>query len=398
MAKKYHLGDDGQPRPCDAKISCPKGGEQDHFEGGIQDARSWAEEKNAEQAGGSFGNVSKEPESEADHLISVFKKKLAIVEKDHVENITAYNTAMRDVKELEDEARLIQQRSPDDADEVDEAWDAVYLKNADIQHFAEERRLNEQEIEDLNNDINLAKKMKGDESLATKEQEEENLEIDQADNTLNEVFNDIHDPEVADDENEFDLAVGRAQSSADILLSTGKDSDRKNVEITAEVAESQASDYEAMDMPDHAERSRKLAEAIRIELDTPRGNVKTKEEVNTEIEKAFSENELGTGISVDSDGSVSTENVDTPNDEFFYSDSEGNLVDYDTDWEPVEGLSNQYGYKGPIMDSSETVSAGVLDYIRENPGTYVASPVETIQEDDDDDYPEQAGWVLMKKK
>lgn len=51
---KYHLGDDGQPRPCEAEFNCPKGGDTPHFEGGLDDARVWAEEQNAQAAGGTM--------------------------------------------------------------------------------------------------------------------------------------------------------------------------------------------------------------------------------------------------------------------------------------------------------------------------------------------------------
>lgn len=65
MAQKYHLGDDGQPRPCDANIKCPKGGDAPHFTGDIKDARAWAEDQNAQAAGGSFAKKTARTNSAA---------------------------------------------------------------------------------------------------------------------------------------------------------------------------------------------------------------------------------------------------------------------------------------------------------------------------------------------
>lgn len=49
---KFHISDDGVVRPCDAKISCPIGGESIHFDS-YDDAVKSSEDTNAEK----YGNV-----------------------------------------------------------------------------------------------------------------------------------------------------------------------------------------------------------------------------------------------------------------------------------------------------------------------------------------------------
>lgn len=49
---KFHISDDGVVRPCDAKNSCPIGGESIHFEK-YEDAVQESENRNAEK----YGNV-----------------------------------------------------------------------------------------------------------------------------------------------------------------------------------------------------------------------------------------------------------------------------------------------------------------------------------------------------
>lgn len=83
---KFHLGDDGQPRPCTAgTMACPKGGEQNHFEGGIQDARSWAEERNEELA----GDMSEIPSHEKS--LSSTDKYEKVIQEDTDAAIQEYN-------------------------------------------------------------------------------------------------------------------------------------------------------------------------------------------------------------------------------------------------------------------------------------------------------------------
>lgn len=53
---KFHLNKYGEPARCDAQIKCRVSrGDGEHFDGDLRGAVEWAEKKNAEQAGGSFG-------------------------------------------------------------------------------------------------------------------------------------------------------------------------------------------------------------------------------------------------------------------------------------------------------------------------------------------------------
>jgi hypothetical protein len=62
------------------------------------------------------------------------------------------------------------------------------------------------------------------------------------------------------------------------------------------------------------------------------------------------------------------------------------------DWEVLNGWSGQYGYSGPIMHASEYVGGDLERHIRETPGLYCVSVVETLDDDD-----EPAGWIIMRK-
>lgn len=71
-------------------------------------------------------------------------------------------------------------------------------------------------------------------------------------------------------------------------------------------------------------------------------------------------------------------------------------------WEPVDGHSGQYGYSGPIMHPSETLSGGMAARIIAEGGTYAVVAVEqdTDHLDDHDAIMEArdnpAGWALMR--
>jgi hypothetical protein len=59
-------------------------------------------------------------------------------------------------------------------------------------------------------------------------------------------------------------------------------------------------------------------------------------------------------------------------------------------WQLLTGWTGQYGYRGPVMHSSEFVGGALAEHILETPGTYVVTAVET------DDEP--AGWVVAYRE
>lgn len=65
-------------------------------------------------------------------------------------------------------------------------------------------------------------------------------------------------------------------------------------------------------------------------------------------------------------------------------------------WEYVDGYSGQYRYSGPVMHASEQLAGGMARDVLETPGTYVLCVVECWP-DDEDEEPEPAGWVLLRR-
>lgn len=55
---KYHIDDNGNPKPCSAKIKCPKGDNSPHFSGNLKEATKWAETHNAKEYS-SFNSMKK---------------------------------------------------------------------------------------------------------------------------------------------------------------------------------------------------------------------------------------------------------------------------------------------------------------------------------------------------
>lgn len=66
---KYHVSKRGEPVICDAKIQCRLSGENDHFNGTLDNARKWAEKRNAEDAGGASFSSSISKESSEGQLL-----------------------------------------------------------------------------------------------------------------------------------------------------------------------------------------------------------------------------------------------------------------------------------------------------------------------------------------
>ncbi len=61
-------------------------------------------------------------------------------------------------------------------------------------------------------------------------------------------------------------------------------------------------------------------------------------------------------------------------------------------WELLTGWTGQSGYHGLVMHASEYVGGALERHIRENPGIYVVTSVET-----DDDSEQPAGWVIARR-
>lgn len=63
------------------------------------------------------------------------------------------------------------------------------------------------------------------------------------------------------------------------------------------------------------------------------------------------------------------------------------------------GYTGQYGYNGAVMHASEFIGGGLARDILAEPGIYVVTSVEVLPEDDDDDEnPEPAGWIVLRRR
>lgn len=67
-------------------------------------------------------------------------------------------------------------------------------------------------------------------------------------------------------------------------------------------------------------------------------------------------------------------------------------------WEVFStGYTGQHGYNGGVMHASEYMGGRLLDDIMERPGIYVIVAVE-VEPDEEDEYPEPAGWTVLRLK
>jgi hypothetical protein len=75
--------------------------------------------------------------------------------------------------------------------------------------------------------------------------------------------------------------------------------------------------------------------------------------------------------------------------------SETEDVDVDGPWEPITGMSLQYGYHGAIMHPSEYVGPGIakrlLSIAEDSPATFVIVEVIDIEEPD-----ALIGWAILQ--
>lgn len=161
---KYHIGDDGQPRPCNAKIKCPKGSETPHFSGNQADARVWAEEQNTERAGGSFGlqKGATQDKSDADEALAVSQRNLAAEKNDLEENKQSYNATRDELDSLKDDP-LYFSLSSDNNPDLDDLIEQVSTAESDMAVYENAMAQNEVRIKEIQDDIEFAKKQQAKE-------------------------------------------------------------------------------------------------------------------------------------------------------------------------------------------------------------------------------------------
>lgn len=115
------------------------------------------------------------------------------------------------------------------------------------------------------------------------------------------------------------------------------------------------------------------------------------------------EHEFGTAHIIYPDGTFSVrDDVAAPWDVEFNGDPDTlEINDYhDEGWETVAGLSNQYGYHGPILHESETMSPGILallSHLANAPILVCLSVVCDYADPDADDYGDSIGWAVLTR-
>ena len=67
-------------------------------------------------------------------------------------------------------------------------------------------------------------------------------------------------------------------------------------------------------------------------------------------------------------------------------------------WEPLIGFTGQCGYRGAVRHPSEFIGGGLERHILDNPGTYVAVPVEDFTPmERGEPEPDAFGWAVLRK-
>lgn len=106
-------------------------------------------------------------------------------------------------------------------------------------------------------------------------------------------------------------------------------------------------------------------------------------------------------IEVHEDGTVTRSSeytpevmIDTDEDGQIHAEHEDDMEEYvrQQGWEMLRGYTSQYGYRGPIMHTSEYIGGDLARDILSTPGIYTAAEVTTTGEDD-----QLTGWVVLKK-
>lgn len=81
-----------------------------------------------------------------------------------------------------------------------------------------------------------------------------------------------------------------------------------------------------------------------------------------------------------------------------YHDDDTDIVIESDQWEVFStGYTQQEGYRGGVMHSSEQLDGRLADDILTTPGTYVVVAVNVLPDNDDTD-PTPAGWTVLKLK
>jgi hypothetical protein len=98
-------------------------------------------------------------------------------------------------------------------------------------------------------------------------------------------------------------------------------------------------------------------------------------------------------VRVHPDGTLTTETLYAP-ESFDMGEDDADVIGQarSAGWELVTGYSNQHGYSGPVMHTSEYIGGGMARAVLATPGVYA---VATVDDANNDGYP--IGWVLMRK-
>ena len=83
-------------------------------------------------------------------------------------------------------------------------------------------------------------------------------------------------------------------------------------------------------------------------------------------------------------GYLITDMVDTP----------GEVIE---GWEPIRGITGQYGYNGAVMHPSEYIGAGLCKSMAEDGGIFCIEYVQNIDINDDTYEDNLVGWCLLKR-
>lgn len=112
----------------------------------------------------------------------------------------------------------------------------------------------------------------------------------------------------------------------------------------------------------------------------------------TPAEKAVSEYAFGCAFRVAEDGSVTSAYPDVHGPESVWDE------ECPDGWAFFSsGYTGQYGYRGPVMHSSEQLSGRLLTDILATPGVYVVIPVEWSPTEDTEDGEDTAeGWIVLR--
>jgi hypothetical protein len=112
------------------------------------------------------------------------------------------------------------------------------------------------------------------------------------------------------------------------------------------------------------------------------------------------EMEFGRPISVGPNGEIGESDQYAPEAGYLNLDADGQSLDDEVEglegWELLKGFTGQQGYNGPVMHPSEFIGGGLERHIRENPGHYVAIPIDGLGPDSDGE-PESVGWGVAYK-